>query len=145
MPTPPLPSRDDDEHGAHGEGEAVTLWKEFGYRPFLDGWNEDPAHKGGEDSVEGRWMPLDTYNALLARANTATVAADLMRDRAEKAERFLSMLFESHWDGTIGRPPTWRLRGDFRHILAGMRGETLAAAIEAHRSRLDDALGEGGA
>ena len=85
MPTPLLPSRDDDEH----VDGTVVLWKEFGYRPFLDGWNEDPTHKGGEDSVEGRWMPLDTYNALLARANTAKVAADLMRARAERAEALL--------------------------------------------------------
>ena len=85
--------------------------------------------------------PAETVRALLARANTAKVAADLMRDRAEKAERFLSMLFESHWDGTIGRPPTWHLRGDFRHILAGMRGDTLGEAIAA----LSTQRGEGGA
>lgn len=69
--------------------EPVVLWWEYGYRPFQDGWSENPAHKGGEDSVEGRWLPLDTYNALLARANTATVAADLMRARAERAEALL--------------------------------------------------------
>ena len=36
---------------------------------------------------EYRALPVAAYNALLARLNTATVAADLMRARAEKAER----------------------------------------------------------
>lgn len=78
------------------------LWREYGYRPFQDGWSENPEHKGGEDSVEGRWLPLDTYNALLSRANTATVAADLMRARAEKAERERDAMREER-DDAIGR------------------------------------------
>ena len=125
MPTPPLPSRD-DEPMTPPDVEPVVLWR---WHPAYFIWRKnDPK---ASHAVEYRALPVAAYNALLARANTAKVAADLMRARAEKAERFLSMLFESHWDGTIGRPPTWHLRGDFRHILAGMRGETLEAAIEA--------------
>ena len=114
------------------------LWREYGYRPFQDGWSENPAHRGAEDAAEGRWLPIAAYDALLARlneaearANTAKVAAELHLARVRELESFLSMLFQSHWDGTIGRPPTWHLRGDFRHVLAGMRGETLADAIAA--------------
>ena len=90
------------------------------------------------DDVEYRALRVAAYDALLARlneaearANTAKVAAELHLARVRELESFLSMLFQSHWDGTIGRPPTWHLRGDFRHVLAGMRGETLADAIAA--------------
>jgi len=113
--------------------EPVVLWRTVGGE-----WRK--TGNGAFTCHEYRAIPVAAYEELLARANTAKVAADLMRDRAEKAERFLSMLFESHWDGTIGRPPTWHLRGDFRHILAGLRGETLDEAITA----LSTQRGEGG-
>ena len=150
MPTPPLPSRD-DEPMTPPDVEAVSMdpldpikhpLRDEAERAWMAGYARQgilsyskrppsPFAQFLQGYVAGRAALLARLNEAEARANTATVAADLMRDRAEKAERFLSMLFESHWDGTIGRPPTWHLRGDFRHILAGLRGETLEAAIEA--------------
>jgi len=136
MPTPLLPSRDDDEH----VDGTVVLWKEFGYRPFLDGWNEDPTHKGGEDSVEGRWMPLDTYNALLARANTAKVAADLMRARAERAEEALEYVV-SMW-AKPHRGSCGTTLKDAEQCIAGLEME-IDAVVEHARAALSTQRGEG--
>ena len=140
MPTPLLPSRDDDEH----VDGTVVLWKEFGYRPFLDGWNEDPTHKGGEDSVEGRWMPLDPYNALLARANTAKVAAELMRARAEKAEAALNRVDRALWD-VIGCVEDLNDCEGWHNSDPCSRSGKLNAACEVARAALSTQRGEGGA
>lgn len=93
MPTPPLPSRDDDPPAGNGEGEAVTLWA---YRKRNGDFMYD-SDKIDERDVEMRALPVAAYNTLLARANTAKVAADLMRARAERAE---ALLTEVGCDGT---------------------------------------------
>ena len=46
------------------------LWREYGYRPFQDGWSENPAHRGAEDAAEGRWLPIAAYNAMSSYAKT---------------------------------------------------------------------------
>ena len=60
--------------GAHGEGEAVNLWR--------NDWKHSPMPWVGvkwetcdrpAGSTEYRALPVDAYNALLARANTAKV------------------------------------------------------------------------
>jgi hypothetical protein len=53
------------------------------YAPF------DPLPGTSYTGEDGRWLLVDAFNALLARLNTATVAADLMRARAERAEAAL--------------------------------------------------------
>jgi hypothetical protein len=45
--------------------------------------------------------------------------------------RWLAELFERKWDGTIGRPSTYHLRGDYRHVIGRLSGVTLDAAIDA--------------
>lgn len=96
MPTPPLPSRD-DEPMTPPDVEPVVLWR---WHPAYFIWRKnDPK---ASHAVEYRALPVAAYNALLARANTAKVAADLMRDRAEKAERERDAMREER-DDAIGR------------------------------------------
>jgi hypothetical protein len=56
--------------------------------------------------------------------------------------RWIESLFERKWGGTIGCPPTWHLRGDFRHVLAGLKGDTLGDAIDAMLAALGPAPSE---
>jgi hypothetical protein len=52
------------------------------------------------------------------------------RDRLDwVADKF----FERKWDGTIGRPSDWYVRGDYRHTAHKMKGDTFDAAIDAAR------------
>ena len=40
-----------------------------------------------------------------------------------------SNVFDGKWDGTIGRPKSWRMAGSYRHELEKWRGNTLRDAI----------------
>lgn len=42
-------------------------------------------------------------------------------------------LFVRSWCGTIGRPCTWSIRGDYRHTTQKMLGNSLREAIDAAR------------
>ena len=54
---------------------------------------------------------------------------------AERDARRISYLevhvFDGHWDGTIGRPKSWRMAGPYRHELMKWQGNDLRAAIDA--------------
>ncbi len=65
--------------------EPVVLWKEYGYRPFQDGWSENPAHRGAEDAAEGRWLPLAAYTALMARIDRAEEALRRFADLGDES------------------------------------------------------------
>ena len=49
---------------------------------------------------------------------------------AERLDWLESVIFERHWDGTIGRPCYWSMAGPYRHTLQKMRGNTLREAID---------------
>ena len=49
---------------------------------------------------------------------------------SERLDFLEKHLFERHWDGTIGRPPSWRMVGHYRHILQKMQGRTLREALD---------------
>lgn len=74
-------ARLDRAGGGWSVSEPVVLWKELGYRPFQDGWDENPAHKGGEDSIEGRWLPLAEFDALLAAVREARADAAYLANK----------------------------------------------------------------
>lgn len=51
----------------------------------------------------------------------------------ERLDWLHGALFDKHWDGTIGRPCTWRMCGPYRHVLVKMVGNTFREAIDAAR------------
>lgn len=75
---------------------------------------------------------LDGYRELGKRAADAENERDSLRAKLEAAERdaerldWLSDRFDCHWDGTIGRTPSW-------HMTGSLRGESLREAIDAAR------------
>jgi hypothetical protein len=56
---------------------------------------------------------------------------------AEDAARlsFIESLFERKWNGVVGSgsKSTWHIKGDYRHRIANMHGETFGEAIDAAR------------
>ena len=112
---------------AHGEGGGVALWA---YRKRNGDFMYD-SNKIDDLDVEMRALPVAAYNALLARANTAKVAADLMRARAERAEALLKECREKLGAILNLAECYGRKRGDKED----------AVAARAFLSRLDDALG----
>lgn len=49
---------------------------------------------------------------------------------AERLDWLERVVFERHWDGTIGRPCSWSMAGPYRHTLQRMRGNSLREAID---------------
>ena len=54
-----------------------------------------------------------------------------LRKDAERLDWIGKHLIEGRWDGTIGRPKSWIMRGPYRHELQKLRGDTLREAIDA--------------
>jgi len=78
----------------------------------------------------------------LAEAKAEVVRADYATRRAveriaelERRWQWVEALFDGKWNGTIGRPKDWNLRGDWRHIVQPLNGNTLAEAIDAARAK----------
>ena len=94
----------------------------------------DPDHPGwtgctscGQDeciAYEVRW-----YAALAGPTRTADQPEGVRSD-SDRLDWLERHLFDSHWDGTIGRPKEWRMAGPYRHTLVKMRGNTLREAID---------------
>lgn len=129
--------------GAGGAVAWLIEWKSDGSRSVYldrpatsDHYAIVPLYASPGARVAGAVTPASSSSAQVGEP-VVKACDDPRRDVARSArsdspaERLLAMIFERHWDGTIGRYPTWHLRGDFRHILAGMRGETLAEAVES--------------
>ncbi len=65
---------------------------------------------------------------------TLLAVAEMERDEALADLQWLQdHVFDHHWDGTIGRPSTWRVWGGSRHEIGKMRGESLIEAIRSVR------------
>jgi len=61
---------------------------------------------------------------------TQELLAEAQRD-AQRLDWIGRHLIEGKWDGTIGRPKSWVMRGPYRHKLQAMSGNTLREAIDA--------------
>ncbi len=59
-----------------------------------------------------------------------------LQEAKEALEWVEKNLLEPHWDGTIGRPRTWQIRGPYRHELIKLRGATLTEAVSNLQKRL---------
>ena len=88
--------------------------------------------------------PAETVRALLARANTAKVAAELMRARAEKAEAALNRVDRALWD-VIGCVEDLNDCEGWHNSDPCSRSGKLNAACEVARAALSTQRGEGGA
>jgi hypothetical protein len=55
--------------------------------------------------------------------------------RLTKQLTFIESLFERKWNGVVGSgsKSTWHIKGDYRHRIANMHGETFGEAIDAAR------------
>lgn len=56
---------------------------------------------------------------------------DTSMSDSERLDWLERVLFDKHWDGTLGRPCTWHMVGSYRYIVRAMRGPTLRDAIDA--------------
>ena len=54
-----------------------------------------------------------------------------LRKDAERLDWIERNLIEGKWDGTIGRPKSWRMIGPYRHVLQTLRGNTFREALDA--------------
>ena len=140
MPTPPLPSRDDEPMTPPDVGavsmdpldpikhplrdEAERAWMAGYARQGILSYSKRPPSPFAQflqGYVAGRAALLARLNEAEARANTATVAADLMRARAERAEEALRELLVDA-EGSYGSE-AWSSIAKARAALSTQRGE----------------------
>ena len=76
----------------------------------------------------------DDFSPLIEHARTLERELAEARKDAERIDWLERRLFERKWDGTIGRPPSWFMVGDFRHVVQNMTGATLRAAIDSAKA-----------
>jgi hypothetical protein len=55
---------------------------------------------------------------------------DSLREDSARLEWLTSVLFDRHWDGGIGKLPTWRIVSNYRHVMHHMKGDTMREAID---------------
>ena len=71
----------------------------------------------------------------LYRGDETRCEAHRPSDDAARLDWLERHIFESHWWGTIGDPPTWSIAGTARHFAARMVGATFRDAIDAARAK----------
>lgn len=84
----------------------------------------EEQHKG-----RGRFIPQPADPTIKESLTVAEPGKEPTDEDAKFLDWLSTHLFERKWDGTIGNPCEWHLRGDWRHTLQRMKGPDIRAAI----------------
>lgn len=101
--------------------------------PLTSDWLYDDRHDLAKAIRKGPEMPPVAPQPADPTIKDSLTVAEPVKVPTNEDAKFLDWLstnlFERKWDGTIGNPCEWHLRGDWRHTLQRMKGPDIRAAI----------------
>ena len=95
--------------------------------------NHDNRVEAARALIEREDLPIERtkfYNKHLELLGENALLKENIGAETTRLDWIESNLIERKWDGTIGRPCTFYIRGDFRHTMNKLHGYTFRDAID---------------